>query len=102
MLASAALLLPLSLASATQSPRIDLPVIGKDISPRAARNAPAEAAEPTDKAESQGGFIINDKTEVKLDGMPCKLADVPKGAEIDAVDLGPDKKTILRISFRSK
>jgi len=101
LLASAALLLTLSTASATQSPRTDFPVIGKEISPRASR-PPSDAAPPADKPEPDGGFLINDQTEVKLDGKPCKLSDVPKGAEIEAVDFAADKRTILRISFRSK
>jgi hypothetical protein len=41
------------------------------------------------------------ETEVFLDGRPCAYRSVPAGARVLRVEVGPDRKTLLRIEFRS-
>jgi hypothetical protein len=57
--------------------------------------------EPAPKS-SQGGLVITEDTEVKLDGQACKFEEVPKNAEIILLNLASDKKVILQIHFRTK
>jgi hypothetical protein len=45
--------------------------------------------------------VLTARTEVRLDGRPCRYADVPAGAAITAAEAGPDRKTLVRIHFRS-
>jgi hypothetical protein len=47
-------------------------------------------------------FIVNDKTEVRLDGQVRKFEDVPATASVINLEVAPDKKTILKIYFESK
>jgi hypothetical protein len=53
---------------------------------------------------SAGGvpFILTETTEVLLDGRPCKYRDVPPQAEITRLEVGPDRRTVLRIFFRTR
>jgi len=47
-------------------------------------------------------YVLAETTEVQLDGKGCKLADIPAGASIVNLEIAADKKTILKIYFRSK
>jgi hypothetical protein len=47
-------------------------------------------------------FQITSETEVTLNGKKCQYRDVPSGATIVEMDVGADRKTILRIHFRTK
>jgi hypothetical protein len=53
-------------------------------------------------ATEQGvDFVMTADSEVWLDGRPCEYKKVPATAEIVRVEVAPDRKTILRIEFRS-
>ena len=39
---------------------------------------------------------------MKLDGQTCKFQDVPGTATVVSLDVAADKKTILKIHFKSK
>jgi hypothetical protein len=85
----------LSPASAALVRKKDDPNPGGRVPPRlAAQDKPAE----------QGGadLVINDDTEIKLDGHECKYADVPQDAQIILLDVSSDKKVIKKIHFRTK
>jgi len=45
---------------------------------------------------------ITDETEVKLDDRACKYAEVPENAEITLIEVTADKKTVLKVHFRSR
>jgi hypothetical protein len=47
-------------------------------------------------------LVYTNHTEVKLDGRPCKLEDIPESADIIYMELAEDKKTILKLHLRSK
>lgn len=104
-LALAALLASLSPAMAMLSPHNNQPALGKDALPTSAKDAPADAAKPAAAAapkEEKQQFVITDDTEVQLDGKACKFGDVPETASVSSLDVGPDKKTVLKIHFKSK
>jgi len=48
------------------------------------------------------GLVITDATEVKLNGKVCQYEDVPGNAEIILLEVGRDKKAILKIHFRTQ
>lgn len=60
------------------------------------------ATPPKADVDEHQHFIVNDKTEVKLDGHVCKFEDVPATASVINLDVASDKKTILKIYFESK
>jgi hypothetical protein len=49
-----------------------------------------------------GPFLLTDQTEVLLDGRPCRYQDVPAGASIVGMDVAADKRTVLKVHFRTK
>jgi hypothetical protein len=92
--------LPAATAAVTP-PRTD-PPFGKDILPKK-WTEPPPAAEPPPKAEEEKTqFVITDQTDIKLDGQPCKLKDVPKTATVELLDVSADHKTVQKLYFRSK
>jgi hypothetical protein len=46
-------------------------------------------------------FVITNETEIRLDGRPCLYAEVPAGAAVTAAEVAADRRTVLRIHFRS-
>ncbi len=48
------------------------------------------------------GLVIDDDTEILLDGKPCRFEDVPAGAEVVELAVAKDGRTVLKIHFRSK
>jgi hypothetical protein len=46
-------------------------------------------------------LTLTEGAEIRLDGRPCKYDDVPRGAEVIYLELGPDRKSIQKIYFRS-
>src|SRR5579885_1116904 len=63
---------------------------------------PAHLLKPAEPVEDKDGLVINDDTEILLDGRACKYEDVPNNAEITLIDLSADKKVVRKIHFRSK
>jgi hypothetical protein len=57
---------------------------------------PAREQDPNEDLELTAG------ADVRLDGHACKYEEVPRGAEVIYLELGPDRKSILKIHFRSK
>ena len=59
--------------------------------------------EPADRAASSKPpeLTVTDGTEVLVDGRDCEMAKVPATATVVRVEVGPDRKTILRIEFRT-
>lgn len=107
-LALAAFLSLIPPATASLAPRTTTPAPGKDLPPTTAKDRafdldkPAAAAPPAEPPEEKQNFVINDQTEVQLDGKVCKFEEVPPGASIVNLSVAADKKTILKIHFKSK
>jgi hypothetical protein len=47
-------------------------------------------------------FTVTNETEVTLNGRACKYKDIPGTARIIHLEVASDKKTVLRIDFRSR
>ncbi len=90
-----ALLGCLSSAQGSLSPRPEQPGPAKDVRSRFL----TETAKPQPKDD---GLVITDHTEVRLNGKVCNYEDVPGNAEIILLEVGRDKKEILKIHFRTR
>ena len=84
----------LSPAAALAPPkeRLGLP---EDFQPTCLKKEPA-------RAEGETQLVVNDETDIALDGKPCKLADIPEGAEIIRLDVAADKQSIRVLHYRSE
>jgi hypothetical protein len=98
----------LSCAAATLAPRkkpqpfekLTLPAAGKMPTREVwVTEGPARAAREQDPSSE---LTLAEGAEVRLDGRPCKYDDVPRGAEVIYLELGPDRKSIRKAHFRSK
>jgi hypothetical protein len=45
-------------------------------------------------------FFVTEETEVLLNGKPCSYAQIPAHASIVFMEVGADKKTVLKVHFR--
>ena len=45
-------------------------------------------------------FVVTERTEVLLNGRPCKYEEVPADATIERMEVEADKQTVLKIHFR--
>jgi hypothetical protein len=94
-MALVALLGCLSSAQGSFSPRPEQPNPTRELRSRFL----TEAVKPQPKDDD---LVITDQTEVKLDGKLCSYKDVPGNAEIILLEVGQDKKEILKIHFRAQ
>jgi hypothetical protein len=83
----------LSVAHANLTPVKERSPFDKPLPP-----APKAEAAP----EQDGGLEVSDDTEIKLDGKTCKFEDIPENAEIILVEVAKDKKSILKLHYRTK
>jgi hypothetical protein len=56
---------------------------------------------PRSGSRAETPFVITNETEIRLDSRPCFYAEVPAGAAVTAAEVAADRKTVLRIHFRS-
>jgi hypothetical protein len=89
-----------SLASASLTPT-------KESRPqdKAALNAPSlspETLEQTLGRRSNSEYLVTERTEILLNGRACKYAEVPAHASITRMEVAADKKTVLKIHFRTR
>jgi hypothetical protein len=85
------------LASATLAPRPARLGGGLDVLPPAAPRLSAQARQPAAGSE----YAVTEKTEILLDGKPCRYEAVPGTATIERMEVAPDGKTVLRVYFRA-
>ncbi len=91
----------LSVATASTSPRPDPGPPHKDLISKYDKEVAPDAPEPPPKPEKQQ-LVITAQTEILLDGQACKLKEIPGTAEVVTIELAADKKTVLKLHFRSK
>src|SRR5690349_2486621 len=96
-MALVALLCVLAPASARLAPSQDRLRSDRSLPPHLVRDAG-----PSADAQDDGGLVINDDTEIRLDGQTCKYNDVPRDAEIILLDVSSDMKAVRKIHFRTK
>ena len=46
-------------------------------------------------------YVLTNETEILLDGKPCRYEAVPANASIIRMEVGADRKTVLKILFRT-
>jgi hypothetical protein len=52
--------------------------------------------------ESESEFVVTERTEILLNGKPCKYEEVPRHSSIVKMEVAADKKTVRRIHFRTR
>jgi hypothetical protein len=60
---------------------------------------PDDRLPPVSPRAVDTGWQLNDATDIRLDGRPCRLEDVPDNAEVERLDLW--QGTVIRLWFRS-
>jgi hypothetical protein len=105
MLALAALIGLVSVGSATLTPRKEsplrkeVPAFGHQV-PRAGDCKPPSRGQAQARGP-QSEFVVTHRTKVLLNGKPCKYKDVPDHARIVRMEVAADKKTVLKVYFRT-
>jgi hypothetical protein len=90
-------------ASASLAPhKLSPPALAKDAAGVLVKAVPDVLVPSATARGPAEEYTVSDQTEVKLDGRPCAYKDVPRGASILRIELAADRKTILRIHFRSR
>lgn len=93
-----------SVVSASLTPRKESPRWVNYV-PRAQPARIAKGSTPVPEPGAPGGqaeFVMTERTEVFLNGKPCKYRDVPGHASILRMELAADKKTVLKVHFRTR
>ena len=83
----------LSSLAATPAPQ-------KEVTKPVERTAPEKAKEIS--AEENDEFSLPRQAEVRLDGRPCSYDAVPDSAIIVNLEVAQDRRTIVRVHFRSR
>jgi hypothetical protein len=93
-----------SLASATLSPRKETSRLDNSV-PKAlaskASNVLVKNSEQTERG-TPSDYIMTEETEVLLNGNLCNYKEIPDHASIERMEVGIDKKTVLRVHFRTR
>ena len=98
-LATWVILVPAALASLT--PRGDRSVDERKLLQPLAARPRGETVTPVPAHQQGNDYTLTDKTEVLLDGKPCRFAEVPEHAVIVGMEVAADRKTVLKVRFRS-
>jgi hypothetical protein len=91
-----------SVVSASLTPRKESPMGDKGVVQARASKLLARAPEQTAGGGTKSEFVLTDRTEVLLNGKPCKYAEVPAHASIEHMEVAADKKTVLKIHFHTR
>ncbi len=101
LLAGAAWLGLASVSWASVAAHKEGPLFGKERPPVRAAQLATQALELTATGGNRSEYVVTEQTEILLNDQPCKYADIPAHARIVRMELAADKKTVLRILFRS-
>jgi hypothetical protein len=97
--------------SASLTPRKESPLLERVPRALAAKRsatalpAKARAATPAKHTAARGmstEFVVTKRTEILLNGKPCKYEEIPAGATIERMEVAEDKQTVLKIFFRTR
>ena len=100
----------ISAASASLTPRTESLLTPRKVLPVLAKGMPqAQAAKPSTRVPEQARgetpqaeFVLTSETEILLNGKPCSYEEIPDHASIVRMDVAADKKTVLKIHFRTQ
>ena len=87
---------------ASLTPPKKLPPFGKEVSQIPASKLWAKALEQEAGREAEPEFVVTHRTEVLLNGKPFKYEEIPSHASIVWMEVAEDKKTVLKIHFRTR
>jgi hypothetical protein len=96
-LALAAWMFVVSAASATLTPR----AFGDEVQKGRVVTRPTRTAAQAAARATNSQFVVTDRTEILLNGKPCRYEEVPDNARIVRMEVAPDNKTVLTIHFRT-
>jgi hypothetical protein len=54
------------------------------------------------QAGTRSEYVVTHQTQILLNGKPCKYEEVPPDASIVRMEVAADKKTVLKIHFRTR
>jgi hypothetical protein len=91
-----------SVGWASWVPRVELPPFGKEVHQILASKLSAQAPVKKTGSESESEFVVTHRTEVLLNGKPYRYEEIPSDASIVSMEVAEDKKTVLKIHFRTR
>jgi hypothetical protein len=91
-----------SIASASLAPRRESHALREPVLNRQITQEVTWVLEPAGEGEIASEFLVTEGTEVLHNGKPCKYRDIPPSASIVRMEVDTDKKTVLKIHFRSR
>ena len=91
-----------SMGWASFTPFKELPLFGKAVQQILASKLSAQAPEQKTEREAEPEFVVTHRTEVLLNGKPCRYEEIPSHASIVRMEVAADKKTVLKIHFRTR
>ena len=95
----------LSLASfvwASLTPSKNNPPLEEALRPASTLDLKTESPRIDTSSQIPLAFAVTATTEVLLDGRPCLYASVPANATIVRIEVAADKKTAIKILFRTR
>jgi hypothetical protein len=91
-----------SVVSASLTPRMESSLLGKEVRPISSPKLSVDALEQAVARETPSEFVVTDRTEILLNGQPCKYEKIPGHASIIKMEVAADKKTVRKIHFRTR
>ena len=88
--------------SASLTPRKEHRLFGEEVRSVPSPKLSVEALEQAVGRETESEFVVTDRTEILLNGKPCKYEEVPGHASIVKMEVAADKKTVRKIHFRTR
>ena len=89
-----------SAVPASLTPRKERAALGKEAHPILTPNLSVESLQHPVAAQTESEFVVTERTEILLNGKPCKYEEVPGHASIVKMEVAADKKTVRKIHFR--
>jgi hypothetical protein len=91
----------LIISASLLSPLAAAPSQKKEQPAKPAQERPA-AEQPKEVSPDESPFLLTKDADVRLDGRPWAFEAIPADAIIMNMQVGPDRRTIVRVHFRSK
>src|SRR5262249_33535040 len=92
----------ISVASASLTPRKQTSTFANQIPPAQTARLLTETLRRAAGGENKWEIALTDQTEILLNGKPCRYEEVPRNASIMQMEVAEDKKTVLKIHFRTR
>ena len=90
-----------AVTSASQTPRKETRAFAEEVTQMRAPQRLAQALEQVAARQTKSEFFVTERTEITVNGKACRYEEVPRDARIVQMELAADKKTVLKIHFRT-